>query len=471
MTRPALAALCLIACARATPAPSAARTAAQLRGRDQVTLYRDRALVAHQVDVIAPAAGRLTLAVRIAAGVEPDDVLVLDPGGLTVDGLRIASAARVEDRPPRAPDTEPAEDPVGPDDLVRDADSDPAGDTAGDTAGDPADAPAGEPTGGTIGALPAPPAPNAPGTPTELEITVDAPRAGHFTLALGYATDRLAWDAAYTMTTGPARDRVTLRGALAIRNTAGLALRARVTMIDAPLGAWRDHAAARLGSALAGAPPPPATTQPRELGDLELGAGETRVELLPGDPPRKLRKVVVYDPIGTRLDHPGAAPASDPALGTGPAPTRLTESFELERDARATRGLPAGPVRLVERRPDGSLGVLGESRLYDAATRVAGVDTIPIGAADGLTGHRERRDWAKDGDHKRLSEELLLTIDNARPRPVDVVIREHLYRGQNWTLAYQSAPAAKEGPQQIALRTTVPANGQAKVLYVVVYTW
>jgi hypothetical protein len=51
------------------------------------------------------------------------------------------------------------------------------------------------------------------------------------------------------------------------------------------------------------------------------------------------------------------------------------------------------------------------------------------------------------------------------------VIREHLYRGQNWTLAYQSAPAAKEGPQQISLRTKVPANGQAKVLYVVVYTW
>jgi hypothetical protein len=115
--------------------------------------------------------------------------------------------------------------------------------------------------------------------------------------------------------------------------------------------------------------------------------------------------------------------------------------------------------------------VLGEARLYDAATRVAGSDTVAIGTADGVVGHRERRDWSKDPDHKRVSEELLLTIDNARPRPIDIVIREHLYRGQNWTLAYQSAPAGKEGPQQIALRATVPANGQAKVLYVVVYTW
>ena len=84
---------------------------------------------------------------------------------------------------------------------------------------------------------------------------------------------------------------------------------------------------------------------------------------------------------------------------------------------------------------------------------------------------RERRDWFKDTDQKRFSEEFLLTIDNARRRPIDVVIREHLYRGQNWTLAYQSAVAAKEGPQQISLRTQVPANGRAKVLYVVVYTW
>jgi hypothetical protein len=185
-----------------------------------------------------------------------------------------------------------------------------------------------------------------------------------------------------------------------------------------------------------------------------------------------MRSVLVYDPIGTRLDHPGVSPVSDPALGASPAaPTRITESFEVDRDERVTRGLPAGPVRLFERRADGSIAILGESRLFDAATRVADKDTVAIGTADGVIGHRERRGFAKDDDQKRFSEEFLLTIDNARPRPIEIVVREHLYRGQNWTLAYQSGPATKEGPQQISLRTAVPANGQAKVLYVVVYTW
>jgi hypothetical protein len=304
--------------------------------------------------------------------------------------------------------------------------------------------------------------------PTELALVVSAPRPGRFTVTLGYVTDRLTWDAAYTMTTTLARDRAVLRGTLTVHNTTGLALRARASIVDAELGGWRNTAAEQLAGALLGRAPRAQLAAPYDLGMVALG-DETRVELLDGDPPRAMRSVLVYDPIGTRLDHPGAAPLADPALGASGAPIRLTESFEVKR--RGASGLPAGPVRLVERQPDGSLAMLGESHLFDAATRVAEVDTVAVGTAAHVTGHRERRDWAKDDDQKRFSEEFLLTIDNARPNPVDVVLREHLYRGQNWTLAYQSAPAAKEGPQQISLRTQVPANGQAKVLYVVVYTW
>jgi hypothetical protein len=301
-----------------------------------------------------------------------------------------------------------------------------------------------------------------------VELEATAPRAGRFTLALGYATDRLAWEAAYTMTTTAARDRAVVRGAIAIRNTTGVVLHAHTRVIDGEIGAWRDVAADPMRAALS---PSSREAVPHDLGSLTLGNGETRVELLAAAAPRKLRSVLVYDPIGTALDHTGAVPVSDPSIGVEPsASSRVSESFEIDRDP-AARGLPGGVVRLLERRPDGSLELLGESRLFGAATRVADVDTVSIGTARGVTGRRERRDWAKDDDQRRFSEEFLVTIDSARPRPVDLVLREHLYRGQNWTLAYQSVAAVKEGPQQIALRTQVPANGRAKVLYVVVYTW
>jgi len=436
-------ALCIGCGARPHAAPAAATDEA-------ITLYRDRALVKQRVEVAVPPAGTAAIAIKVAAGVGPDDLVILDRGELTVSALRVARA--VSDAPPLA---------------VRDAavPADPA--EVAPALAEPA--PAEEPSGAPP--PPAPPRP-APAAPTEVEIVVAAPREGRFALALGYVTDRLPWEAAYTMTTTAARDRAIVRGAVAIRNATGVAFRAHTFVADAELGAWRDRAAEQLAGSLVGATADATTAALRDLGIIALGDGETRVELLAGDPPREMRSVLVYDPVGTRLDHPGAAPIADPALGADAAgATRVTESFEIERAGHTTAGLPAGPVRLLERRPDGSLAVLGESHLFDAASRVADVDTVAVGTADGVTGRRERRDWSKDGDQKRFSEEFLLTVDNARPRPIDVVIREHLYRGQNWTLAYQSALAAKEGPQQISLRTHVPANGRAKVLYVVVYTW
>jgi hypothetical protein len=132
-------------------------------------------------------------------------------------------------------------------------------------------------------------------------------------------------------------------------------------------------------------------------------------------------------------------------------------------------------VRLLERR-GGGLVVLGESRLFDPASRAAAVDTIAIGTAQDVTAHRERREHSVDENSHREVEELAIDIDNRRPQPADVLIREHLYRGQDWTLAYPNDAAegvipAKEGPQQISLRTRVPARSHRKVVYVVVYTW
>jgi hypothetical protein len=116
--------------------------------------------------------------------------------------------------------------------------------------------------------------------------------------------------------------------------------------------------------------------------------------------------------------------------------------------------------------------VLGESCLFEATARVANVDTIAVGTASSVTGTRERRELTIDDENRRIAEEFVITLDNRREAPASVLVREHLYRGQNRTLAYHSASeASKEGAQQIALRAEVPAKSKLKILYVVVYTW
>lgn len=304
----------------------------------------------------------------------------------------------------------------------------------------------------------------ASGSANAADVVLSAPPGRH-AVRLVYVTDRMSWDAAYTITTTPARAQATVRGTLAIHNATGVALtNVTLRIVDDELAVASRSVPDLIASEDA--------TSSRALGPVHLVDGETRVELVPDGVVQRLRSVLVYDPVGTDLDRASAAPVRDQTLGARVTATRVTESLEIVRGALATRGLPGGPVRLLERRPDRSLALLGEARLFDATTRGAASDLVPIGTAEGVTGRRERREYSYDEPRKRLTEDFVLAIANARTRPVEVIIREHMYRGQNWTLAYRSSPvAAKEGPQQIAMRMTVPAKGHEQLLYVVVYSW
>ena len=255
----------------------------------------------------------------------------------------------------------------------------------------------------------------------------------------------MTWDAAYTMTTSVNRDRAVLRGALAVRNLSKVPLHGELHVVDAPL------AAARARSATV-----------RDAGEVELPPGETRVPLVDGKP-RPMKAVLVFDPIGTKLDNPSAVPLRDVSLGADTPSTKVSESFEIARDPHETDGLPAGPVRLLEREADGNLTLLGESHTFDL---------INVGTAEGVTAHRERRELTDDEARRRLTEEFTITVDNARAQPIDVLLREHLYRGQTWALAYWSVDDIKqEGAQAFVMRAHVPAHSQVKTLYIVVYTW
>jgi len=451
MVRVALAACVLVGCGARSPAPKPAAVG------DDVTLYRDWAVVRQRIELDVPATAT-TLAVKVAAGIAADQVMVIDRGGLTINALHAQTDPNADD----ANNEEPLDDA-----RVGEA---PAIDDPAPPEPEPDDEEPPKP----VKAVALSPEPRHDVRPTELRLDVSAPRAGKYTVVIGYITNRLHWDVAYTMAATPRRDRGVLRGALAIRNTTGITLHAAsARLVDAELGAWRGKSAEQLATSLVGGTPAStAPASPRELGAIDVGAGETRVELM-GASTRKMSSVLVYDPIGTKLDNPGAAPLRDARLGLDPPPsTRVTESFEVARDREATVGLPAGPVRLFERRANGALVVLGESRLFEATARVANLDTISVGTADRVTGTRERHELTIDDENRRIVEEFVITLDNQREAPVSVLVREHLYRGQNWTLAYHSAVAAsKEGPQQIALRAEVPAKQKLKILYVVVYTW
>jgi hypothetical protein len=458
VTRALVIAICAIgaiACGR-KPAQQVPTSSGRGAPGLHVTLYRDHAVVAHRLEVVIPAASTTTVKLRLAAGVTPDDVYLVEKSDVVVREVRPVAAP--DPRKSTTPDPEGCDETT----CVMEGYEKPCC-AKWERKSDWSE-------------TPKPPV-EKPAAPIDVELVLGAAREGKFTMLVGYDTDKLAWDTAYTMTTTPGHDRVLLRGALAIRNSTGLSLRdAHVQVVDARHGTQAQRVTSQVGSDLSGVnrsdPNSTPIAAPREVGRFDVLEGDTRVELLPDAKSRPMRSVLVFDPVGTALDYPHSAPVQDRNLGVVPAPKSLvTESFEIDR-SRETANLPGGPVRLFERRADGSMALLGESTLFGTATLAATVDTVAIGTATQVTGKRERRELTVDNDRKRVVEELAITIDNKRDRPVEVVLREHLYRGENWTIAYRSVfDIAKEGKQQIAMRIAVPAKQKQTVLYVVVYSW
>ena len=287
-------------------------------------------------------------------------------------------------------------------------------------------------------------------------------RDGRARFRLRYPTDRLSWQASYTLVDHARSGR--LHGALVIDNQTGRRWRqAALAIIDAPAP----------DPAIGGAALPAAARLP---GHYAIEPGPQRLELALRDRPLPLRSTLVYDPVGPDLDHATNPPEDADGYGVQRWPATVDETVKLELGAIADVQLPAGPVRLAAVDGDGDgtgLAWRGEGELLPPATDAKRYLTIAIGRVDDITGHRARTDFVKDAPGQRLYEEITVTLVSTRKAPVDVLVREHLYRGPCWKLAYHSTGdgVAKEGAQRIALTTTVPAGGTATVVYRVIYHW
>jgi hypothetical protein len=102
-----------------------------------------------------------------------------------------------------------------------------------------------------------------------------------------------------------------------------------------------------------------------------------------------------------------------------------------------------------------------------------GVDPARIVIARGLIGSRRQEDFAVDPDKRRLVEEIRVEIENRTGRAAAIEVREHLYRGRDWAIAYhnQVGRLRKAGPQEIRFALEVPPRSRRLIAYRVVYRW
>src|SRR5262249_30306955 len=97
--------------------------------------------------------------------------------------------------------------------------------------------------------------------------------------------------------------------------------------------------------------------------------------------------------------------------------------------------------------------------------------SLNLGDAFDLRGERTQTDFALDKDKRTLSETFALRLVNRSAHAQNVIVREHLYRWTQWNIVQSSTKYEKRGADTVDFKLDVPADGEAKLSYVVQYQW
>ncbi len=204
----------------------------------------------------------------------------------------------------------------------------------------------------------------------------------------------------------------------------------------------------------------PATIPNNSTKQIELFESATRVPA---------RKQLVY--YGATFDTYFGAPMMEREFGPR-SNTKVDVLLKFRNDKTSGMGmpLPAGRIRVSQQdKADGSLEFIGEDTIEhtpkDEDVRVK------LGTAFDVVGERRQTDFTVNTKGRVMEEAFEIKVRNHKDQPVEVIVRENLYRWSQWTLVGQSMPSQKKDARTIEFPVRVAADGETTVTYRVRYTW
>jgi len=152
--------------------------------------------------------------------------------------------------------------------------------------------------------------------------------------------------------------------------------------------------------------------------------------------------------------------------------TKVDVWLTLKNDKASGLGmpLPAGRIRVSQQdKADGSMEFIGEDKI-DHTPRDEDV-RVKLGTAFDVVGERRQTDFALNSKGRVMEEAFEIKVRNHKDQAVSVVVRESLYRWNQWTLIQQSTASEKKDARTIEFPVRIAADGEAIVTYRVRYTW
>lgn len=301
---------------------------------------------------------------------------------------------------------------------------------------------------------------------------IEAKKAGPRQFEIVYPTQGMSWRAEYSGWLANGECRLALSGWAQIANRTGTDFAdARVKLIAGEPHRTAPAPQPRVMMARTAAAPLQAE-EGGGVGDYHEYTLDSHVDLPSGvllraslfsAPALPCQRQFLYE--GSRLRaNPGMTPLTDRNYGAGEQSTvRSTLAFKNER------ALPAGTLRILQNGADGTPEFIGEDALGHVP-RGQGV-AIELGNAFDLRGERRQTDFQFDKEHRTLSESFATKLGNGGSSAQSVVVREHLYRWNQWSITQSSLKYEKRSSDTVEFTVDVPANGSTQVTYTVQYQW
>jgi hypothetical protein len=181
------------------------------------------------------------------------------------------------------------------------------------------------------------------------------------------------------------------------------------------------------------------------------------------------KKILVYH--GAPQPHFFPSPYTDRNLGVE-MNKKVDVYLEFKNDKQLGLGvpLPAGRLRVSTLDDaDGSLEFIGEDKI-DHTPKDEQV-RVKLGSAFDVVGERRQVNFSVDTNAKWMEEEIEVKLRNHKDQPVEVVVKENLYRWSNWKLLTKTHAFTKEDARTVHFPVKVAKDGETVVRYKVRYTW
>lgn len=306
----------------------------------------------------------------------------------------------------------------------------------------------------------------------QLQLRLDAKRAGTAAATLSYPTAGLGWHAAYIGTLQPGQAcRLQLESRASVANRSGRDWQGvKLKLVAGQPNMQRN-----------GGPQPIMMMARKGSGEADVASqstlGDYRSFSVPGTvdlPDGSVSQSPLYATRGidcqrtTLVESGNSWSPPKPNLvdgGTGEEHPNVISTLGFT----AFDSLPAGNLRVLSIDRDGNAEFVGEGQLPD--TPKAQPVQLTLGQVFDLSATRERGAFKIDQAARQMDEAFKLRLSNAGDSPRTVTVREHPSRWRQWTVLSSSVPPARQTTDTLEFTLSVPAHGQATLDYALRYQW